>query len=304
MTDRQVVFIMGTGHCGSTLLDLLLGSHSLVFSLGELNQLQGILDNPETEDRLCSICLGECEYWNRRLPPNLLRQYFPKRTYLNRLLKGLYQPDESLYQHLITYFEHDILVDSSKNCDWITAQMKSPQHWETMSPILLYMVRDGRAVVNSYLRKYPEKSIEREVQRWQRHTEEMEAYYEQFTGKKMIVRYEELCTRPAEIMQEVCRLLSIDFEPVMLNYWIHDHHLVGGNAGTRSLITKYRSQFATIEPVEDSRTEGVWHGDYYKQAELAIQLDLRWRDELTPQQLDIFESIAGKTNQRYAYDPA
>jgi hypothetical protein len=165
------------------------------------------------------------------------------------------------------------------------------------------MARDGRAVVNSYLRKYPDRSVEWEAQRWKQQTEAMEAYYEQFSGDKLMVFYEELCTQPAEVMQEVCRLLSIDFEPAMLNYWIHDHHLVGGNAGTRSLIHKYRRQFSQQEPGKPDSYAGSWHGDYYRRAELAIKLDTRWQEELTPEQLEVFEAIAGATNQLYAYDP-
>ena len=40
--ENQIVFIMGPGHCGSTLLDLILGSHSDCFSLGEVFRLSEI----------------------------------------------------------------------------------------------------------------------------------------------------------------------------------------------------------------------------------------------------------------------
>ena len=39
----KVVFIMGAGHCGSTLLDLIVGSHSNAFSLGEFKQFGSCL---------------------------------------------------------------------------------------------------------------------------------------------------------------------------------------------------------------------------------------------------------------------
>jgi hypothetical protein len=36
----KVIFILGSGHCGSTLLDLILDSHSKVFSVGEIGDLR------------------------------------------------------------------------------------------------------------------------------------------------------------------------------------------------------------------------------------------------------------------------
>ena len=37
---RKVVFILGSGHCGSTLLDLMLGAHSRIVGLGEMSGAQ------------------------------------------------------------------------------------------------------------------------------------------------------------------------------------------------------------------------------------------------------------------------
>lgn len=49
---KKVVFICGAGHSGSTLLGLLLGSHSKCFYLGEANKVQYLYntDQPEKED--------------------------------------------------------------------------------------------------------------------------------------------------------------------------------------------------------------------------------------------------------------
>ena len=76
MSARTVVFIMGAGHCGSTLLDLMLGSHPESFSLGELHRLHGLLDRDKgSPPQLCSMCDGPCVYWNGRASLPLLRAW-------------------------------------------------------------------------------------------------------------------------------------------------------------------------------------------------------------------------------------
>ena len=50
----KVAFILGTGHCGSTLLDLILGSHSKLFSLGEVYRVV----SSEPQIPICDIFDG------------------------------------------------------------------------------------------------------------------------------------------------------------------------------------------------------------------------------------------------------
>ena len=68
MVQKQVVFIMGTGHCGSTLLELILGSHPQIMALGEVSQLKLHFRTPSTED-ICRICQEPCPYWSERINP-------------------------------------------------------------------------------------------------------------------------------------------------------------------------------------------------------------------------------------------
>jgi hypothetical protein len=80
MVDKtKVVFIMGPGHCGSTLLDLILGSHSSGFSMAEFHVITRFIDdrtlNPES---ICSVCEGPCQYWNSNTLDALSRLYSSK----------------------------------------------------------------------------------------------------------------------------------------------------------------------------------------------------------------------------------
>ena len=61
-----VLFICGGGHSGSTLLDLLLGEHPSITSVGEVSTLNDYIELPE---RICS-CMRltrDCPFWQRAL---------------------------------------------------------------------------------------------------------------------------------------------------------------------------------------------------------------------------------------------
>lgn len=303
---KRVVFIMGMAHSGSTLLELILASHSHVFGLGELYALREKMSAVgQDRPRLCSICEGECDYWDHKAPYLQLARYFSNSRPFAPIIRLISHYRRSLYQSLFEWFGHDILVDSSKRVPWIQRQLSPSYHWREMTPILLYITRDGRAVVNSYLRKYPEESIERVTVNWKKSVQQMNDFFQRFRFPKYRIPYETLATEPQATAKALCTFLKIDYEPEMLQYWKHDHHPCNGNLGTRSLIYRYRAQLGT-EPRgwtnarEELKTS---HGDYYDQLGLAIKLDLRWKRELSRQQLEIFESIAGDLNRPLAYLP-
>jgi hypothetical protein len=61
MTNPTVIYICSAGHSGSTLLDLLLGSHSSIFSLGEISHLpKNIALNTNCS---CGVPVRDCPFW-------------------------------------------------------------------------------------------------------------------------------------------------------------------------------------------------------------------------------------------------
>lgn len=120
----------------------------------------------------------------------------------------------------------------------------------------------------------------------------------------MTVHYEDLAMHPERTMQDVCARLGLEYEKDMLRYWAHDHHHIFGNGGTRYLIYKYRRQFAE-ETLELRRKiahdKQFYISAYYDELELTIQQDMRWRIELAPEHLEVFNAIAGNFNKAFAY---
>lgn len=306
-TTRKVVFIMGSGHCGSTLLDLLLGSHSDAFSLGEIHRLGTALDDP-TRKTLCGVCAERCEFWDERVPLRALEAIYSNRTPLHRVVRKLAHATVNPYRLLMDWSGRSVLIDSSKSRSWIDRQLRPRHKWRHITPYLLFLGRDGRAIVNSYHQKYPERSYEQLVLDWAKGIQSMERYFETFpTNRKLYVSYEQLARSPERTLQRICGSLGLRFEAPMLRYWEHDHHHVFGNGGTRSLIWRYRQQFAAPSPALEARAESAkqhYRHEYYDQVDVAIKLDERWRRELTEEELRTFERLAGCANATYAADTA
>jgi len=306
---KKVIFIMGAGHSGSTLLDLIIGSHSKAFSLGELWSISADQVSKK-QSLICGVCAGECAFWNRRASLPVLRSYFGRWNRSNRLAFALYRYlggfKGNIYRHLLEWSRAEVLVDSSKRVWWIRRQLLPSWFWRGMNPFLIYLHRDGRAVANSLLRKFPERGMAAIAKGWVRGTQQRERYFRAFPRhRRLQLAYEQLATDPEGVINSVCDWLDIRYEPEMLRYWQHDHHPVAGNLGARSLIFKYREQF-------DGGLAAYWsqinEGDrytnqaHYDELGMAIKLDLRWRHELSREQLDIFDTVAGAVNRPYAYE--
>jgi hypothetical protein len=308
MPERKVVFILGPGHCGSTLLDLILGSHSQAFSLAEFHNVTKFVDDPNgATAAVCAICGDTCEFWNHKSPLASLKSLYSQKSIAHKIVGRGVRALRNPYSPMFAATGKSILIDSSKSPRWFTRQIMFRHTWRDVTPYLIYLARDGRAVANSYFRKYPDRGIASATERWKRSTLSMNRFYESFPfPHKTRVRYENLATSTEAEVRRLCEFLGVEFEPAMLTYWIHDHHPISGNAGTHSLVIRQRERFGRTPPDHRSRVnEGdrFYATDHYERLGLGIELDLRWKDELTDDALKTFEDIAGYLNGPFVYEP-
>lgn len=62
---HQIVHIIGSGHSGSTLLDMILGGHSLISSLGEASFLHyNVREHKALDVCTCGLHVLECPFWS------------------------------------------------------------------------------------------------------------------------------------------------------------------------------------------------------------------------------------------------
>jgi hypothetical protein len=305
MSEKKVLFIIGSGHCGSSLLSLVLGSHPRCFSAGELGNLPNRYRKKIYLD--CVNC--NSDFWDKTFGESGLKQlsiglgdtrvtpYVPL-----KLEKGVreFLGKNKIFKPYTFMFEKlgkEVIIDASKYWIWVNKKTKAKEFTSgEVKAYLLNLVRDGRAVVNSYLRKYPQRDMAEFTQDWMEKTKQRQEFYHSFDrGKKIEVAYEKLASDPHATVHSICDFLDIEFTPEMIEYWKYNHHDISGNDGTYSLVRRYQQQ-EMLEKVKEN------HGEYYEKMDLGIKLDLRWKKELSEEKLEIFNSIAGEFNKPYAWD--
>ncbi|MCW5725616.1 MAG: sulfotransferase [Maricaulaceae bacterium] len=270
-TRLQAGMICGAGHSGSTLLGMMLGSHSRAFYAGEAGKVRYLGDPAKPlRKRACKLCGEACPVWGG----------------------FVWDRARPLYHQIAERAGKPVVIDSTKDHQWI-AERAAEFRAAGGRPALFFLLRDGRAVVNSRLRKYPDREPEQQVRDWMAQIERSQALYDAFDGAKMRVRYEELATNPERVIRGACALLELDYEPAMLDYHAAGHHPLGGNSGAQFLAARAlpdgaQAAFATL----NGRTR-----DYYANHDASIQLDLRWRRELSEDHANLFERIAGEFNR-------
>jgi len=274
--QRLGVAIGGAGHSGSTLLGLVLGSHSRVFYAGEAKKTL-FIGNPKKplRKRVCKLCGPDCEIWSRFTVP----------------------PEPDVYEQVARITGRPVIVDSTKKPDWIRAR-RAELDAVGVPHRLIFLARDGRAVVNSRVRKYPDRAPEAVVDEWIGQIEATEALRAERPDDTLLVRYEALATAPEATIRGVCAFLDLDFEPEMLAYETKRHHPLGGNTGTQSVVARANELDSDLAAVPKRSR------DYYAGLRGGFSLDLRWRDELPRRVLDVFEARASSHNARFRWDGA
>lgn len=274
--NEKVCFIAGTGHSGSTLLGFILGSHSHSFYCGEAAKTRFLGDEgKKLAKRVCKLCGTNCPIW------------------------GDFSIDKTvdLYEQVAAKVHRSIIIDSAKNVDWIEDQLFALKQ-TTAQPFLIFLQRDGRAVINSRIRKYPNKDIRELINDWRNQIRSTNTLFETFPHKKLKLHYEDLATAPAAVLLKLCNFLDVEYQPQMLNYAEHEHHVLGGNNGTQFLVAKAQSD--RLKDPFVSLSERNKH--YYEGHDLQIALDLRWKHELNRATELLFEEMAGKENQELKWD--
>ncbi len=269
------VMICGAGHSGSTLLGLILGRAEGAFYIGEGAKIRYLHDlNKPLRKRACKVCGEACPVWS-----------------------GFHwNSARPLYRQVAAHTGARIIVDSTKNPAWIAARSRELAD-EGGGRALIYLQRDGRAVLNSRFRKYPERDAAGQIQSWMDQISASQRAFDAFEGPKITVRYEELATRPEAVIRKICDVLSLPFRPEMLAFNEGESHPLGGNTGTQFVAA--RSKVAD-DPGAIMKLTPRTH-DYYAKHSGDIRLDLRWKTEMPAARLALFNDMAGEFNAGMAW---
>lgn len=270
--NRMVAFVVGAGHSGSTLLGITLGAHPSVFYAGEARKSGFFGDTTKPlKKRVCKLCGETCPVWSR-----------------------LGDLPGDLYERLAARAGRPIVLDSTKNIAWI--EENAARVRASGRDVRLFLLqRDGRAVVASRRRKYPETEVAEHARAWREQIEASRALAARFSGPVLDVRYELVATHPDRELTRAAAFLGLAFAPALLSPWTSEQHPLGGNSGTQWLLARDRASSGLVELTDAARA-------YYEAHPRAIVLDERWRDELSEADRAAFEREAGEANRETAWE--
>ena len=296
-----IVSIVGEGHSGSTLLDLILGSHSRMVSVGEVHSLDRYRRG--YGDCTCGAAIASCPFWRPTLarydahvasmpggdPETSMQGVAISGTvrrlrYRLQILTTMHLPVHRLrpllaavspdmvararralllFDAIAEQAAASVVVDSSKSVN----RFRLLHALEPEANRAIFLTRDGRAYVAGNIRRHqlgPRQSS-RDWRATNLYTRRM---LRRAPAESHIhVRYEELCRDPAGTIARVCDFIGLEFEPAMLDFRNRVTHNIGGNR-------------MRLESARD------------------ITEDTSWRASLTGEQLHQFDHAAGISTGR------
>jgi len=266
----RVLYIASLGHSGSTLLDILLGQHSLLQSLGEVL----FIDEWFERQNLCSCgeIIQDCPFWS-----SVTEGHF-------KPLGGIHSPDyplrsTELFRSIQKYCGPRILVDSSKSRHRLKRLLEDPR----LEVRIVHLVRNGLAVVHSLGISRarpgnreeimtPATPIFKAVFRWWYRNRAIERLLEGLPSEDYVrIRYEDLCRYTERELSRALSLMNLSVEPNMLAPQLENTHNISGSR---------------------------WR---FERQGFTIKMSTRWQSETGLFRRLVFAIFAGRLNRKYGY---
>ena len=275
VTPFTVAYILGSGHCGSTLLSLLLNGHPRMLGLSELRKIRVVMRQPETSSErnplhgdLWARVRARYESTYGTAFADLAIDHPSWMTFARwsrERIQAWAEPGVRLLSTIAAESGRDILVDSSKSWQQLYLLRRSGR----MPIKVLHVLRDGRAVLHSYKRKYD--NFLYCFGQWAKPTAMAAVLRPLFADDEWLpVHYEALATDPEGTLAQVCQFLGTEFAPSMLRFRSHPWFGIRGNR---------MAQGASEE----------------------IRLDEKWRRDLPRRERLLFDLLGGPLNRFYGY---
>lgn len=291
-TAVKVIYIMGAGHIGSTVLDLVISSHPQIESLGEVSKLHRYGWSPDDNRRCaCGLSVFECPFWSqvRQKWTDLtgsddavrymyLQSRFERsRSGWGRLLWNGYnrttefaeymQGTEAVYSAVQLVGGNDFLVDSSLTPKRAYALTMNSD----IDLYLIHLVRDGRGVIWSLMKpgkkiltkEYVPAPPERTTRYWiLANLQSAWVFRHVREGKRKLVRYEDFVTNPPMVLNQIGALIGKDLSGLVSGSALTNpsqvRHTVGGNRVRMQKDIHIKPDFAWMEHLSEKDSRMFW----------------------------------------------
>lgn len=262
---KKIVFIVGAGRSGSTVLCKSIGSHLDGFAISELSKLKQLFE--ENSHCSCGKYYQECPFWREMLAGyvnkheksdipsfeinrgNILNKFmFSCKYYLNidckihennTILKTF-----DIYEKIFNKTDADFLVDASKEI-YRALMLSKLAKDKGIKCFFIFLTRDGRSVINSSMKKVQKLN-------WRNKTLSLADSGSSFwvamkawfvvnlrtfllcnlllKDEFIIIKYEEFVKHPVEKLKSISRFIGVEYSDDMTCLDNKTHHMMGGNA--------------------------------------------------------------------------
>lgn len=311
-SDHNFLYIAGTSYTGSTLLAFLLNSHPEIVSVGEATGPYSKYRDWHNFSCSCGTTLSMCSFWQQvehgmkrrgaafgplqwdmRFEVGKhpwLRQIL-SRSFRNNLIDRLrdrfllFLPPYKAQFHEIAHrnmcFVDAVLeVTGKKVFADATKDVIRPKYFELLTPIrpyVIHLVRDSLGFVASYI-KYArhdkvsqDESLNQAIRYWNRTGSHVKRLFSLLPPqRKLRVRYEDLCTNPERELTRIAGFVKVNPIPGPYDFRSANHHIIGNQMR-----------------LETSS---------------AVVLDERWREILSPAQIEKIRIQTHYFRQLYGYE--
>jgi hypothetical protein len=271
---NKLVYIAGSGHSGSTLLNLLLGQHPSCVALGEVHQVLKEsrttgLDHQKTLQALCSCgkSIDQCQLWSTvadEVRSKGITSYAGRYGVLLDTVKKCYG-------------ENAVAVDASKGMENLEPLLKANLGLDIK---VVHLIRDVRSYTVSWMDSLrilkskgktismlkPKKSALLKLWmnypsyyfvEWYHMQQKVEKFLDANGVDRFKLGYEELSLYPEKMMERLCGYLGIEFLPQMVS---------GLNTGTGHVLrgNRMRHRSGNTKIMYDNRWfyRGEWIPSY------------------------------------------
>lgn len=302
---EKFVYLTSTSYSGSTLLAMILNAHTNIASVSELSAIDKI---KKYEDYLCSCgdIIHTCDFWKNF--DNLLSTKYPGKTIktlktafiprskmyidklslhifrhmiLNDIRDGLFSLLPSYRRYYTTLIEDylryaEIILDITRKEVFFDAS-KNPKRilplFQRLNTRLkvIHLVRDGRGVLNSFIRYKPDIDPEKVIKKWVLTNRYIEHNLQKLPKKStLVLSYRDMAIDTEATIYKIMNFIGEDFYESMLSFRKFEHHILGN--------TKMRTSSTNCISYDDS-----------------------WKSSLSHKNIELFNKIGSAMNKKYGY---
>jgi len=243
----NVVYLLGPGRSGTTVLATILGNHKDIYSLGEMHQFYDhIRDNLNCS---CGAELSDCEFWGKILDT---MPWVKKNAVNIQALSDELEYHSSIPRHLLhlhnkekiesyNSFQTQIFNSCTKqtNSKILLDSAKYIGRWHSLKKNRsiqlkgIYLVRDVRGVIYSFKKKVQTSRTPLSAMVYYVLVNMLAQLITMFDKNVIKIKYEDLFLETETAIVRICEHLGVDslelIEKIKENKDFEIGHIIGGN---------------------------------------------------------------------------